>query len=101
MLIRAFLWFSLVVMFLPVESDQVNSQANNVSSGQTIMLFQSIASDVSSFCDRNPGSCLTARGLASQYSARVRAHAENLGEYLASDQEQSDPLTTGNVKSSQ
>ena len=98
MLIRAIFWFSLVVMFLPVESDQINSQAEDVSGGQTIMLFQSIASDVSGFCVRNPGSCQTARGLASQYGARVQAHAENLGEYLASNQEQNDPLTTGNVK---
>ena len=98
MLIRAIFWFSLVVMLLPVESDQINSQVNDVSGGQTIMLFQSIASDVSGFCVRNPGSCHTARGLASQYGARVQAHAENLGEYLASNQEPSDPLTTGNVK---
>jgi len=101
MLIRAIFWFSLAVMFLPVESDQINSQAENVSGGQTIMLFQSIASDVSGFCDRNPGSCQTARGLASQYSARVQAHAGNLGEYLSSDQEPSDPLTTGNVKAAE
>jgi len=98
MLIRAIFWFSMVVMFLPVESDQINSQTDNVSGGRTIMLFQSIASDASGFCHRNPGACQTARGLASQYSARVQAHAENLGEYLASNQELSDPITTAAVK---
>lgn len=101
MLIRAIFWFSLVVMLLPVRNDHINSELNNVSGGQTLVLFQSIASDLSGFCSRNPSSCQTARGLARQYGARVQAHAEHLGEYLANTQENSDPLTTGTVRSGQ
>ncbi len=101
MLIRAVFWFSLVVMLLPVKSNQTNSELYNVNGGQTLMLFQSIASDLSGFCSRNPGSCQTARGLARQYGARVQAHAEHLGEYLATAEENGDPLTTGTVQSSQ
>ena len=99
MLLRAIFWFSLVVMLLPVGSDSIESKGQDISGGQTLVLFQSIANDLSGFCVRNPSSCKTAQGLAVHYGQRVKAHAENLGEYLASESVNADKMITGSVQS--
>ena len=105
MLLRAIFWISLIVMFLPVQNDNPEFEDEKISDGQTIVLFQSFASDLSGFCDRNPISCGTARQLTLQYGSRFKAHAqylvenlsENFGDYLAASDESDTNLITGAI----
>lgn len=99
MILRAIFWFSLVVMLVPVKNDRYNLHSQNVSSLRTLSLVQTIASDITSFCDRNPGSCKAANELARNYGARVQAHAEQLNGLLTSkdSQKHKDQLVTGSV----
>jgi len=100
MVLRAIFWFSLVVMLLPVRNDLTQPGSTDVSGKQTFVLIQSVASDLSGFCGRNPLSCDTAKGLANQFGVRIQAHAESLGEYLTSESQDKDLIVTGSVKSS-
>jgi len=86
-------------MLVPVKNDRYNLHSQNVSSLRTLSLVQTIASDISSFCDRNPGSCEAANELARSYGARVQAHAEQLNGLLNSEDGQTskDQMVTGSV----
>ena len=97
MLLRAIFWVSVIIMFLPVETNQSNSATPLSANSQSLVLFQVVASDLSGFCHRNPGACDIAASLARQYAAQVRTHAANLGDYLATKPQIDTGSITGSI----
>ena len=99
MLFRAIFWFSLVVMLVPVKNDRMNLHSQNVSSLRTLSLMQSVAIDITSFCDRNPQSCDAASALVKNYGARVQAHAKQFGGLFDGEKSvaERDKITTGAI----
>jgi len=111
-LIRAAFWLSVAVLFIPAgQSEEQQAQAQTVSTGEAILAAQSLWSDVSGFCQRNPEVCETGGTALQTFSLKARNGARMLYEFFddgsvvapqplhasADGTDGSDPVTTGTI----
>lgn len=81
-LIKSAFWLTVAIAFIPVSNDQLIEGQRNITTAETISLAQSVISDASSFCDRNPGPCETGGMIASQLGVKAREGARIAYAYL-------------------
>ncbi len=74
-LIRAAFWLNLVIAIIPVRQVDLEEGQRPVTTMETVGLAQSVANDISSFCDRNEETCTTGKVLISQMGAKAREGA--------------------------
>ena len=72
-LIRAAFWLTVVVLLLP--TDPSTGEAPRVGAVQAFTAVQATATDLSSFCDRNPDVCATGSAAFEILSEKFRAGA--------------------------
>jgi hypothetical protein len=72
-LIRAAFWLTVVVLLLP--ADPSTGEAPRVGAVQALTAVQATATDLSSFCDRNPDVCATGSAAFEIISEKFRAGA--------------------------
>ena len=105
-LVRAIFWLSIVVALIPVNPADLQEGQRPVSTLETIGAAQTLVSDMSGFCERNPQACGTASELFAQFGAKARTGmryvsawidkgaGETGGNLAAAGQ---DPVRTGTV----
>jgi hypothetical protein len=85
-LIRAAFWLTIVVLLLP--ADPPSSEATNqVDAFQAIGAARDTVADVSSFCDRNPETCVTGNAVFDLLARKVRFGVRKVTEYFESSGE--------------
>lgn len=85
-LIRAAFWLSIAVLFIPAEqSDTEQTPVKLVSTGEAIVAAQSVWSDFSAFCDRNPQVCVTGETAMLTFSQKAKNGARMLYNFLDGD----------------
>ncbi len=93
-LIRAAFWLSVAVLFIPADqSDEQNASVNLISTGEALMAAQSVWSDLSDFCLRNPGACETGSAALATFSQKAKNGARIVYNYL--DAEDPDAISPG------
>ncbi|PLX39044.1 MAG: hypothetical protein C0606_00410 [Hyphomicrobiales bacterium] len=86
-LIRTAFWLCLLIAVLPIEPDTSDNTAQtDISTWEAIGAAQSIYSDISGFCERNPATCETGQSAANAFSNKAKASAKALYEYLNDDE---------------
>ena len=80
-LLRAAFWLSLVVLLLPAD---VPSQATHeqISAADTVGAAQTLVTDMSGFCGRNPDACEAGGAALRQFGAKAQYGAKLLYGYL-------------------
>ena len=81
-LIRAAFWLALVIAIIPVRQADLEEGQRPVTTMETVGLAQSVANDISSFCDRNEETCITGKVLVSQMGAKAREGARIVYTWL-------------------
>jgi hypothetical protein len=80
-LIRAAFWLSVVVLLLPSDP-QTGAQAPRVSAIDGLVAARAAVADMSAFCDRNPGVCVTGNAAFKVFVAKAEYGAYMLYRYL-------------------
>ena len=78
-IIRTAFWLSLVILCLPVGSDDNSPSA---SAAEAMSVARSAVGDMSKFCDRNPGTCETGNLVVSSFGQKARYGAQIVYQYL-------------------
>ena len=81
-LVRAIFWLSIVVALIPVNPADLQEGQRPVSTMETLGAAQTLISDMSGFCDRNPQACGTADELFSQFGAKARTGMRYVSAWL-------------------
>lgn len=81
-LIRAVFWLSIVVALIPVNPADLEHGQRPVSTLETLGAAQTLVSDLSGFCTRNPQACGTANELFSQFGAKARTGMRYVSAWL-------------------
>lgn len=71
-LIRCALWFSLVLLFLPLNTKGEVPEADTVSPLEAIVAMRDALHDLADICERQPGVCATAAAAAQTIAARAK-----------------------------
>lgn len=79
---RAIFWLSIVVALIPVNPADLKEGQRPVSTLETLGAAQTLVSDLSGFCERNPQACGTANELFSQFGAKARTGARYVSVWL-------------------
>lgn len=103
-LIRAAFWLALVIAIIPVRQADLEDGQSPVTTMETVGLAQSVADDISSFCDRNEETCTTGKVLISQMGAKAREGARIVYTWLDDRygnpngvDSKSDQISTGSI----
>jgi hypothetical protein len=92
-LIRAAFWLTIVVFLLP--ADPQTGEAPRVGAFQALSAVQATASDLSSFCNRNPDVCATGSAAFEIMSEKFRTGARLLqNAFDANDTPAAESATT-------
>jgi len=89
-LIRAAFWLTVVILLLPADPPS-NQTAPQVNAFQAIGAARDTVADVSSFCDRNPETCVTGNAVFDLLARKVRFGVRKVTEYFESSGEQGNP----------
>ncbi len=81
-LIRTAFWLSLVILCLPVGSDDNNPSASVAGAAEAMSVARSAVGDLSKFCERNPGTCDTGNLVVSSFGQKARYGAQIVYQYL-------------------
>jgi hypothetical protein len=81
-IIRTAFWLSLVILCLPVGSDENKSSASAVGAVEAMSVARSAVGDLSKFCERNPGTCDTGNMVVSSFGQKARYGAQIVYHYL-------------------
>jgi hypothetical protein len=89
-LIRAAFWLTIVILLLPADppSSETNPQVNAF---QAIGAARDTVADVSTFCDRNPDTCVTGNAVFDLLARKVRFGVRKVTEYFESTGETRQP----------
>lgn len=100
---RLIIALGVATVLLPAETitgkpDTTKKVENvEVSTYDTFSAAHSIYSDVTSFCDRNEETCITARALATSAVSKVRSGLNQLAQDTHSTHSELDPIKTSSV----
>jgi hypothetical protein len=95
-LIRAAFWLTIVVLLLPADPPSSNS-TTQVNAFQAIGAARDTVADVSSFCDRNPDTCVTGNAVFDLLARKVRFGVRKVSEYFESTREVRQPEHDGTL----
>jgi hypothetical protein len=85
-LIRAAFWLTIVILLLPADPPS-NPDTNQVNAFQAIGAARDTVADVSTFCDRNPETCVTGNAVFDLLSRKLRYGVRKVTEYFESTSE--------------
>ncbi len=83
-LIRTAFWLSLVILLIP-GNPETREEAPRVSALQALSAAQATFTDMSSFCDRNPGVCTTGEAAFRVFGDKARNGVRMIYDYFGSD----------------
>jgi len=82
-LIRVAFWLSVAVLFIPAEQNETEQMpVKLVSTGEAIVAVQSVWTDLSGFCDRNPEVCVTGQTAMTTFSQKAKNGARMVYNFL-------------------
>ncbi|NBN62919.1 DUF5330 domain-containing protein [Pannonibacter tanglangensis] len=81
-LIRTAFWLTLVLLLIPLGTDQKEGNGINVDPLAALMAAQATVSDLSGFCDRNPQACETGGQALTAIGTQARDGARIVYEFL-------------------
>ena len=93
-IIRTAFWLSLVILCLPVGSNDNNPSESVAGAAEAMSVARSAVGDFSKFCERNPGACDTGNLVVSSFGQKARYGAQIVYQYLDNkfgSEENSDP----------
>lgn len=103
-LLRVAFWLSIVLVLLPSGAYQPKTQAPGIGAAEAVGAASAALSDMSNFCERQPGACEVGGHAAVAFGQRAQAGArylfDLLSDSLAPAQTGSIPQT-GNLPQSQ
>ncbi|MDQ2955036.1 MAG: DUF5330 domain-containing protein [Pseudomonadota bacterium] len=91
--LRSAFWLSVVLVLLPTGKSQPSSAPPGAV--EAVSAAGAALSDMTGFCDRQPGACLTGAQAAVAFGQRAQAGAKLVYEFLS---EKAAPADTGSVK---
>jgi hypothetical protein len=80
-LLRAAFWLSVVILLIPADPE-TGTEAPRVSAIETIVAARATIADMSAFCERNPGVCVTGHSVARLFVDKAEYGARLLYQYL-------------------
>jgi hypothetical protein len=81
-LLRVAFWLTLVLALLPSGSSQPSAQASQVGAADAVVAAGAAVSDMSNFCDRQPGACAVGAQAAVAIGQRAQAGAKMVYEFI-------------------
>src|SRR5262245_9203896 len=81
-LLKAAFWLTIVVMLLPGDEKQTNSQASQVGATEAVSAAGAAVSDMRQFCTRQPEACMVGAQAAVALGQKAQAGAKMLYEFL-------------------
>jgi hypothetical protein len=85
-LIRAAFWLTIVILLLPADPPS-GPDTSQVNAFQAIGAARDTVADVSSFCARNPDTCVTGNAIFDLLARKVRFGVRKVTEYFESSSE--------------
>ena len=82
-LVRSAFWLSVVILLLPAENDNKNTDLSNITAGQAIVAAQSTVDDLSGFCSRNQTACKTGKAALDVFIRKAQYGAGLLNEWVS------------------
>lgn len=101
-LLRTAFWLTLVLVLIPLGSEQENTTVENVDPVSAFLAAQATVSDIGGFCGRNPQACETGGNALTAIGSRARDGARIVYEFLdtqIADGSDGAPLVTGSTGS--
>ncbi|GAB4514677.1 MAG: hypothetical protein Tsb0019_12840 [Roseibium sp.] len=101
-LLRTAFWLTLVLVLIPLGSDQEGTPAEKVDPVSAFLAAQATVSDIGGFCERNPQACETGGNALTAIGSRARDGARIVYEFLdtnIADSAGAEPQVTGSVAS--
>lgn len=100
-LLRVAFWLTIVLALLPSGGGK-NSTETKVDAADAVVAASAAVSDMSGFCDRQPGACEVGAQTAVAIGQRAQAGAKMVYEFInnhgsQADKERTKPGTTGSV----
>ncbi|QFT31575.1 hypothetical protein FIV00_13855 [Labrenzia sp. THAF82] len=81
-LMRTAFWLTLVLVLIPLGSDENSTQVDTVNPVSAYLAAQATVSDIGSFCSRNPDACETGGDALSAIGSRARDGARIVYQFL-------------------
>ena len=82
-LIRAGFWLTIVLAVLPSGGTQQSAQAAKIDATDAVVAAGAAVSDMSGFCDRQPGACVVGAQTAVAIGQRAQAGAKMVYEFFS------------------
>ena len=96
-LIRAGFWLTIVLAVLPSGGTRQSAQAAKIDATDAVVAAGAAVSDMSGFCDRQPGACVVGAQTAVAIGQRAQAGAKMVYEFF-SDHTSQDSVTGSATK---
>jgi hypothetical protein len=81
-LVRVAFWLTIVLALLPTGSSQPGAQGAQVGATEAVVAASAAVSDVSNFCERQPGACEVGAQAAVAIGQRAQAGAKMVYEFI-------------------
>lgn len=101
-LLRTAFWLTLVLVLIPLGSEQENTTAETIDPVSAFLAAQATVSDIGGFCSRNPQACDTGGDALAAIGSRARDGARIVYEFLdtqVAERTGGEPLITGSTTS--
>jgi hypothetical protein len=102
-LLRTAFWLTLVLVLIPLGSEQENTSAETIDPVSAFLAAQATVSDIGGFCSRNPQACETGGDALAAIGSRARDGARIVYEFLdtqVAEHSGGDTLITGSTPTS-
>ncbi|MCR9284934.1 MAG: DUF5330 domain-containing protein [Rhodobacteraceae bacterium] len=99
-LLRTAFWLTLVLVLIPLGSDQEDTSTENIDPVSAFLAAQATMSDIGGFCGRNPQACETGGDALTAIGSRARDGARIVYEFLdtqIAEKSGSEQLVTGST----
>jgi hypothetical protein len=99
-LLRTAFWLTLVLVLIPLGSDQEGDAVEKVDPVSAFLAAQATVSDIGGFCSRNPQACETGGNALTAIGSRARDGARIVYEFLdtnIADSSGAEPQVTGST----
>ena len=81
-LLRVGFWLTVVLVLLPTGSSQPVAPSPQIGAADAVVAASAAVSDVSGFCDRQPGACTVGANAAVAIGHRAQAGAKMVYEFI-------------------